>query len=266
VASDEPVIPGLDLERANVARMYDYFLGGCHNFAVDRELADRVTAASPEMVPAIRELRSFVRRAVLLCLEQGIHQFLDLGSGIPPVGKVLVVARRVDPTARVAYVENEAVAVHHSRALLAGVDGVSVTDADLCDASAVLAAPTVLEVIDFDRPVALLALGVLHFVPADPATILAPYRAALAPGSALALNHISVDWDDPALAATMRARVELYRHSAQPATSRDRHEIRALFDGTTLVEPGLVDVARWRPDGTGTGAPAAVYGGVGLVP
>lgn len=266
MAPDEPVIPGLDLARANVARMYDYFLGGSHNFAVDRELADRVTAASPEMVPAIRELRSFVRRVVLLCLERGIHQFLDLGSGIPTVGNVHEVARRADPAARVAYVENEAVAVHHSRALLADVDGVSVTDADLCDAEAVLSAPTVTDVLDFDRPVALLALGVLHFVPSDPATLLAPYRAALAPGSAVALNHISDDWDDPALAATMRARIGVYAHSAQPATSRDRATIRALFSGTELVEPGLVDVAHWRPDGTSTGAPAAVYGGVGLVP
>jgi O-methyltransferase involved in polyketide biosynthesis len=263
---DESSIPQPDLERANVSRMYDYFLGGSHNFAVDRELAQQVIAASPEMVPAIRELRSFMRRAVMLCLDRGIDQFLDLGSGIPTVGNVHEVARRQVPDARVAYVDHEAVAVHHSREILRGLDGVSITQADLRDADVVLSAPTVTGVLDLDRPIAVLMLGLLHFLPQDPATIVAPYRAVMAPGSALAINHTSADWDDPALAATMRARVEVYRHSAQPATLRGRDEIAALFAGMELAEPGLVDIARWRPDASSPGQPAGLYGAVGFLP
>lgn len=261
----DPDVVGVDLTLPNVARMYDYLLGGAHNFAPDRELADRLVAAEPALVPGVRATRSFVRRAVTACAERGVDQFLDLGSGVPTVGNVHEVARRHLPGARVAYVDHEPVAVHHSREILQGVEGVTITQADLRDPGTVLRAPTVTEVIDFDRPVAVLMLAVLHFVPDDVSALVAAYRAVMVPGSALAISHGSVDWDDPDLARSMRARRDAYRDSSEPLTSRSRGEITALFADAELVEPGLVDVVDWRPD-SAVAEPSGVYGAVGFLP
>lgn len=264
-AGEEPSIAGVDLSRANVARMYDYILGGSHNFAVDRELADRLVAAEPDLVAGIRATRSFVRRVVTLCLRHGIDQFLDLGSGLPTVGNVHEVARRSLPDARVVYVDHEAIAVHHSRDLLRGLDGVAVLQADVRDPDGVLSSDVVRSVLDLDRPVAVLLLAVLHFVPGDAEGLVAAYRRVLAPGSAIAVSHGSTDWDDPALARSMRVREESYRDSSQPLTSRTRHEIAALFAGTEIVDPGLVEIADWRPDSSER-VRSGVYGAVGFVP
>jgi len=136
-------ISDVDLDRANAARMYDFFLGGAQNFAVDRERAEQVIAENPYIVEALRELRDFLRRVVKYCVDAGVDQFLDLGSGIPTVGNVHEIARRYNPTARVTYVDNEAVAVAHSREMLRGVQGVTITAADLRDTATVLSAPGV---------------------------------------------------------------------------------------------------------------------------
>lgn len=257
--------PPPDPDRANVARMYDYFLGGSQNFAVDRALADRVVAADPIMISAIRELRSFLRRTVRHCLERGIDQFLDLGSGIPTVGNVHEIALRADPTARVAYVDNEAVAVQHSREVLRDVETATITFADLRDPDAVLSAPGVAGLLDFSRPVGLLMLAVLHFVPEEPDALAAAYRRVLAPGSTLAVSHISDEWEDAELAESMRRRAALYDSGATPTVLRSRAQIREIFDGMELVDPGLVEISRWRPDATVPFTDrSGVYGAVGV--
>lgn len=256
-----------ELETANVARMYDYFLGGAHNFAVDRALACQVASQLPHVGAWARANRRFLLRAVRFCLEAGVTQFLDLGSGLPTMGSVHEVAHRQNPAARVAYVDAEPVAVAHGRELLDGVDGVTVTQADIRDVEAVLGAPTVTAVLDFTEPVAVLMMAVLHFVSDadDPRQVVAGYLAALAPGSFLALSHVSADYDDPTLAAQMRGAEVVYEHAATPGYLRDRSQLHQLLGGLALVEPGLVDVNQWRSDDADA-EPLGAYGAVALVP
>lgn len=242
---------GVDFENANAARVYDYFLGGAHNFAVDRALAERVAVASPHAGLWARGNRNLLMRIVRYCVERGIRQFLDLGSGIPTVNHVHTTARALAPEARVAYVDFEPVAVAHSQRLLADVEGVSITRADVRDPRAVLSAPTVTGILDFTEPIAVLAVAIVHFISDehDPARILADYRDALVPGSYLAITHTSADYDDPELAERVRRGAEVYRDSATPIHLRDRPRILELLAGADLVDPGLVDLSQWpRPD------------------
>ena len=255
--------PGVDFDRPNAARMYDYMLGGGANFAVDRDLVQQLLVVNPDARRVFAANRAFLGRVVRWCSHRGIDQFLDLGSGVPTVGNVHELAHRDLPQARVAYVDFEPVAVAHAREMLVGLDTVTVTRADLRDADGVLTAPGVSGLLDFSRPVALLAVAVLHFVPGDITTVLESYRAALAPGSALAISHGSDDQDDPELAERARASCAQYRDSATPATYRSRHELRALFAGLDLVAPGLVDVVDWPEHDAD---PVGIYGAVGLVP
>lgn len=257
---------GIDFDRANAARIYDYLLGGGHNFAVDREQAAKILAGNPDMSRVCQANRAYLGRVVRWCLERGIAQFLDLGSGVPTVGNVHEIAHALDPSARVAYVDFEPVAVMHARDIVATIPTASVTAADLRDPEAVLAAPGVAELLDLSRPVALLSVAVLHFIPDDDlADVLARYRAALAPGSVHALSHGSADHDDPAVAERMRATGQGYRGSATEVTLRDRPVIHRLLGELELAAPGMVDVVDWpadRPDAVPTGA----YGAVALVP
>ncbi|MCD2190724.1 SAM-dependent methyltransferase [Actinomycetospora soli] len=239
-----PDVPeGVDVERANVARMYDYWLGGAHNFAVDRVHADRIEASNRTARHAARSNRAFLRHVVRWCVARGIDQFLDLGSGVPTVGNVHEIAG----DARVAYVDHEAVAVAHSRSILVDVDRATITQADLADADAVLGAPGVADLLDFSRPVAVLAVAVLHYVPGDLTALLAPYRDRLVSGGALAISHVSDEQDDPDLSARVRAAAEVFRSSADPVTLRSRAELASPFDGLAVAEPGMVDVVDW-PD------------------
>ena len=169
-----------DADTPNAARMYDWYLGGAANFAVDREYAQRALDRFPHTARSAQANRSFLRRAVTWCVEQGIDQFLDLGSGIPTVGNVHAVARALDPAVRVVYVDHEPVAAAHGRDLLAGTAGVAFAEADLCDPAAVLASPQVRETLDFRRPVAILLIAVLHFIAddEDPACLLYTSDAA----------------------------------------------------------------------------------------
>lgn len=258
--ADDPETGG----RANAARMYDYMLGGAHNFRVDRDQVERVVASRPDAIRATWETRAFLHRVVAWCGAAGIDQFLDLGSGVPSVGNVHEIAGAADPAARIAYVDLEPVAAAHAREITADLETVTVTQLDLRDAEQVLDAPGVAGHLDFGRPVALLALAVLHFVPGDLVDVLAPYRRRLGPGSVLAVSHASNDHDDPALTARLRAVAEAYDDTDQPATLRSRAEVAALFTGFTLVPPGLVDLVDWpvpRPDHDRIGA----YGAVGRV-
>jgi hypothetical protein len=235
-----------DVERPNVARMYDYYLGGSHNFAVDREAARQVIAAVPETPLIAQTNRAFLRRSVRFLADRGVRQFLDIGSGIPTVGNVHEIAQRCDPEARVMYVDIDPVAVAHSREILAGNDRAGVIQDDLRRPERILDHPDVRELLDFRQPVAVMMLAVLHYVPDadDPAGILAIVRGPLAPGSYLALSQISAegreDDVDPVQSVYRKADNELY--------PRTRTELARLFDGLDLVDPGVVWAPQWRPE------------------
>ncbi|MHA6800202.1 SAM-dependent methyltransferase [Bounagaea algeriensis] len=255
--SDEPqleqelaaITGAADLDRPNAARMYDYYLGGSQNLALDREAAEQALSRFPHTARSAQANRAFLTRAVHYCLDNGIQQFLDLGSGIPTKGNVHEVAHARDADARVAYVDIEPVAVAHARRLLHPLPQVTVTQADLRDPQQVLTAPGVADLFDWHQPVAVLCVAVLHFVSDrdDPGTILARYRHALAAGSALVLSHVSDDQPTEELAAPHRAVAEVYQHSNTPAYLRDRASIAALLEDAALAEPGLVDALHWRP-------------------
>ncbi|RRO20771.1 hypothetical protein EIL87_01925 [Saccharopolyspora rhizosphaerae] len=226
--------------------MYDYYLGGSTNFEVDREAAEAGLQAMPYARDYAVANRAFLRRAVSYLANQGIDQFLDLGSGIPTVGNVHEIAHRHDPHARIAYVDHEPVAVAHARALLDENPLVTIDEADIRDPKAVLRAPGVSQ-IDFSRPVAVLAVAILPFVPdQDEATALtAAYREACVPGSYLAVTHISQ------LAATdeqVVAAEEVMARTPTPVRWRPPEEIAELLHGYELVPPGLVPTPSWHPD------------------
>ncbi|WP_308286148.1 SAM-dependent methyltransferase [Actinomycetospora soli] len=240
----------MDVERANAARIYDYFLGGAHHFEADRVQAERILAGNPDMAHTCRANRSYLGRVVRWCTAHGYDQFLDLGSGIPTVGNVHEIA----PAARVAYVDVEAVAVEYARELTADLDAVTVVQADLTVPYRVLEAAGAH--LDLRRPVVVLAIAVLHFVDDDIAAVLGAYRDATVPGSVLAISHGSADHDDPALAARTRAIQEGYRTSASPVHLRDRSVLARAVAGYDLVEPSMVDIVAW-PESTGEEAVGA---------
>lgn len=247
----------------NPARVYDYWLGGSSNFAVDRELGDRMIAIDSRVVPMVRENRHFLRRVVTWLCHNGVTQFLDLGSGIPTVGNVHEVAARVTPEAKVAYVDSEPVAVAYSARILEGNQNATITHADLRDAETVLSAPTVAGLLDFSRPVAVLALSVLQYFGdvEDPAAMLARYRKVLVPGSYLAISHISADDSD----VDMDGLADATKQATVSAHPRTRAEVTALFGDAQLVPPGLVWVGGWHPE-PGTAEPVpGILGGLGRV-
>ncbi|WP_216215369.1 SAM-dependent methyltransferase [Amycolatopsis aidingensis] len=261
---------GIDITVPSVARVYDFLLGGAHNFESDRALAGKIEQSMPGVRDVVRLNRSFLRRAVLFMIESGVRQFLDIGSGIPTVGNVHEIAQQADPECRVVYVDKEPVAVRHSTALLAGDDRAVAIQADVCSPREVLGDPAVLSMLDFDRPVGLLNLLLWHFIPdeADPQGLLAAYRNALAPGSFLAITHTTYDSEPDELQEAVH---EVRQRSRQQAFPRSYREITALFDGYQLVEPGVVGCAAWRPGGPGdiSEDPAAnvrLYAGVGRKP
>jgi len=236
----------IDLERPAPARMYDYYLGGSHNFAADRELAEKALGAWPELPQVTRANRAFLRRAVSYLAGEGITQFLDLGSGIPTVGNVHEIVAALNPRARTVYVDSDPVAVSHSRVLLADTPSARFVHADMRDPARVLADPALDGFLDFSRPVAVLMFAVLHFVPDadDPAAIVAAYRKASAAGSYLAVSHATRDY----LPERSRDLEQVYSRSSATMTMRSHAEITALMSGYQLVPPGLTDMTRWRPD------------------
>lgn len=259
----DPVDP--DRKPATAARIYDYVLGGMHNFPADRAAASMAIEQFPLIPARARDNRALLRRMVRYLADAGVRQFLDIGSGMPTVGNVHEIALAQQPGARVAYVDFEPVAVHHARELTAGLEGVSVTQGDLRQPEEVLRDPGVVGLLDFDRPVAILAIAVLHFIDDDLPAIFGRYRDALGPGSVLALNHGSSDQDDPELAESVRAIERGYRGSATPVVLRDRTRIRDLLDGFELVPPGLVDPAHWPAPNPGV-EPVGAYAAVGRAP
>jgi SAM-dependent methyltransferase len=236
----------VDLTRPSAARVYDYYLGGSHNLEVDRRMAREAIALWPDLPAIMQSNRAFLRRAVRYVAERGITQFLDIGSGIPTVGNVHEAAQQIDPEARVVYVDSDPIAVAHSRAILAGNERTAVVQADLRESDALFDHTSVRATIDLDRPVAVLMVAVLHFVPDedDPWGAVARIAARLAPGSYLVLSHASTE-GRPEMAGSHR---QLYSRTPTPMTMRSRTEIARLFDGFELVEPGLVWLPLWHPD------------------
>jgi SAM-dependent methyltransferase len=236
---------GVNTELPSAARVYDYLLGGGHNFSGDRALAERLAAVVPARDMA-RHNRAFLRRAVLHLVEQGIDQFLDLGSGIPTIGNVHEIAQGANPDARVVYVDHEPVAVAHSELLLESNPLATALQADLRDPERIVGSPRTRDLIDFDRPLGLLMVGVIQFIPDDddPWALLGHYRDLLAPGSHLALSAFT--WDNAP--EGMAGAVEVFRHSQDPIFPRTRGEILRMLTGFDLVEPGLVYPPLWRPE------------------
>jgi SAM-dependent methyltransferase len=239
------VPPGIDTGKANIARVYDYWLGGSHNFRADQDAARAMIAMEPNVRAIMRANRAFLGRAVrFLAAEAGIDQFLDIGSGIPTEQNVHEVAHEVAPGTHVVYVDIDKVAVAHSRLILEGNPDVTVIQADLREPDKILADPATRALIDFTKPVAVLLAAVLHFIPEDPAKIIGTLRDAMAPGSYLAISHACLD-TDPGFAAT-RESAYTSRVAGQ-LNMRTSEEIAGLFDGFTIVDPGVVWLPLWRP-------------------
>jgi SAM-dependent methyltransferase len=236
----------IDLNRPSAARVYDYYLGGSHNFAADRRMAQEAMRMWPELPQIMQTNRAFLRRAVQYVVGAGVRQFIDIGSGIPTAGNVHEVAQRAAPDARVVYVDVDPVAVTHSRAILGGDPRTAVVQADLRDPDRVLGDPAVRDLIDLRQPVAVLLVAVLHFIPTsdDPAGVVARFWDAVAPGSYLVISHASYE-GQPDLTTTHQ---RLYTRTATPITMRSRAEIADLFNGFKLVDPGLVYLPLWRPE------------------
>ncbi|MGH3896702.1 MAG: SAM-dependent methyltransferase [Pseudonocardiaceae bacterium] len=260
---------GVDVTVPNAARVYDYFLDGAHNFAVDRKMAGKIQQVMPAVRDAARINRSFLRRAVRFMVDSGIRQFLDIGSGIPTVGNVHEIAQQADPECRIVYVDKEPVAVAHSELLLEGNDRAAAIHANLRHVEDIFDHPETKRLLDLDQPIGLLMLALLHFVPDswDPVGMLARYRDKLAPGSHLALTHVTADGNPTGLTETVRQ----YKNTSEPLYPRSHEEVLHLFTGFELVEPGLVGSALWRPSGPGDISDSAktntlTYGGVGRKP
>jgi SAM-dependent methyltransferase len=255
----------IDIERPSVARMYDYYLGGSHNFAVDRAAAQAMIAAVPDAPLMAQANRAFLRRAVQFLAGAGIRQFLDIGSGIPTVGNVHEIAQRLAPDARVVYVDVDPVAVAHSREILADNDRATVIQEDLRRPEQILEHPEVRKLLDFGEPIAVITVAVLHFIPdwENPRGILRTIRRAVAPGSYLVLSQAN---DAGRSDEECRDADQVYQRTDNPLFARTRAELIDLFDDFKLVEPGVVWVPQWRPDSldsTEDAERAVFMGGVG---
>ncbi len=236
----------LRLDRPTPARMYDHFLGGKDNFAVDREAAERVKQAIPNTYEIVWENRFFLQRAVRYLAEAGIDQYLDLGTGLPTQGNVHEIAREIIPDARVVYVDNDPIVLAHGRSLLASSPGTTVITADMREPHAILGNADLRALIDFSRPVAVLFVA----------------RGVMTSGSYLVLSHLTTDGPPPAAVART---VEVYESATSPIVFRTRNQIAQLFDGFTLQRPGLVRPWQWRPEPTDTMHTKWLYAGVAQI-
>jgi SAM-dependent methyltransferase len=238
---------GIDLTVPSVSRMYDYYLGGSHNFEVDREAGRKAVEAWPGLPKIMQANRAFMRRSVEYAIGEGITQFLDIGSGIPTFGNLHEVAQSLDPEARVVYVDNDPVAVAHGRAVFDGNERAAVVSADFRSPHDILFSEQVEKLLDFDRPIALSLIAVLHFVEDkdDPWKSVRELGDKLAPGSLLVVLHGSHD-EGPRRDGGAAIR-DVYRQASAPLVMRTRSAIKRFFDGFDLVEPGMVAPSRWRP-------------------
>jgi hypothetical protein len=263
-AEDLEVSDAVDTTVAHQARIYDYWLGGKDNFAADREAAEQAIAAYPPILRGVRAQRAFLARAVgYLAVEAGVRQFLDIGTGIPTANNTHEVAQAAAPGARVVYVDNDPMVLAHARALLTGLPQGSTAylDADLREPGKILAGAAGL--LDFGQPVALLLIGILQLIPDadDPHSIVAHLVEALPPDSWLAVYHPASDIDQDQVAEAVR---RVNARTAGTTTLRTHAEIIRFLDGLRLLEPGLVQVQRWRPGSAAPddGGQIAAYAGL----
>ena len=267
LTAEDPPIPKIDTSRAHPARMYDYYIGGKNHFAADRELADAALAHWPAARIGLRENRRFLGRAVrYLAREAGIRQFLDIGSGLPTTANVHEIAQAAAPSCRVAYVDNDPMVLAHGRALLASTpEGrTDYIQADLRSPLDILFSPVVRSVIDFDEPVALMLVAVLHFLrdEDEPEAVLKTLLDELPSGSYLTASHLTLEHDPVGVGGGQR----VYREAGLSMNARDADEFASVaFSGLELVPPGVVLVTEWRPDSKAplpTPAEVSCYGGV----
>jgi S-adenosyl methyltransferase len=257
----------LDTSVAHVARVYDYWLGGKDNFAADRAAGEQAIQAYPDIVYSVRANRAFLARTVrYLAGEAGIHQFLDIGTGIPTANNTHEVAQDVAPGSNVVYVDNDPVVLTHARALLvSGEQGrTNYIDADLRDTGRILAEAA--QTLDFSRPVAIMLMAILQHIDEaeDPYAIVDSLLAAVPPGSYLAISHPAADIETEAMAQMAE---RLNKLLAEKVTFRNRQQVARFFEGLELVEPGMVRVQEWRPASEiEAKSPAALWGGVGRKP
>jgi trans-aconitate methyltransferase len=244
--SDQRLPREIDTTIAHSARIYDWWLGGKDNFAADRELGQKIVNLVPMTPASARANRAFLHRAAGTVAAEGVHQFIDLGAGLPTADNTHSVVQRVDPNNRVVYVDYDPIVLAHARALLEGIGPTTVIQADIRNPDAILNHPDVNKVIDFTKPVCVLAVAVLHFLDdaQHPHAIVARLRQAMAPGSYLVLSHITGDGTGEAddVIAMMRQRM------ADPPTLRGHAEVLRFFDGFDLLDPGVVPVHLWRPE------------------
>ncbi|MFE1799344.1 SAM-dependent methyltransferase [Streptomyces sp. NPDC059517] len=250
----------IDTSRPHPARIYDYLLGGKDNYEVDQRAGDALAAAAPEVRIGLRANREFLRRAVRYVVGSGVRQILDIGTGLPTSPNVHEIAHEVAPDVRVAYVDNDPIVSAHADALLSGSGANSIVLADLRDPRAIVDHPDVRRVIDFDEPVAVLLVAIVHFLTdaEKPEQIVATLRDALPAGSFLVLSHATGDFADRSDAQAV------YSKATASLNLRSRAEVERFFEGFELVEPGLAQAPFWRPD---TPPPArsgeiGFYGGV----
>ncbi|MFI5958131.1 SAM-dependent methyltransferase [Cryptosporangium sp. NPDC051539] len=253
-------------DQANAARIYDWLLGGSSNFAADRMAGQQLLRAIPHATKNAIANRLFLNRVVRYLASREIRQFIDLGSGLPTVGNVHQIAESISPSSVVVYVDNDPVVVEHSRSLLCGNRNVSIVQADLRKPDQVLQATELRRVIDFDRPVAILAASVLHFIDHTDLllSVMSQYVSSLVPGSCVAISHLTGEFasaDENFLAQS------IYARTATTVTPRSRTEISALFGGLQLLPPGVVRVSEWNPDLFDPSEDYArdIYGGVAMV-
>jgi len=242
--------PGAHQKPATAARMYDYYLGGIHNFPADQEAAKTVLEGAPLLRTIVRDNRAFLARAVRYLNSVGVHQFLDIGSGIPTEGNVHEIAQEATPDARVVYVDIDPEAVSESLELLAGNQYATAIRANVREPRTILDHPQVRKLFDFDQPIAVLLVAVLHFVEDtdEACDIVAALRSAVAPGSYLVVSHATVDelvFDERLLTKTQDA---YRRQTTTPLTPRKKSDVARLFAGLELVEPGLTWLNQWRPE------------------
>lgn len=264
---------GVDPSRASIARVYDAFLGGHDNYEIDREVFRSVTKAAPEATDLAIENRAFLIRACrFLSSQAGMQQFLDCGSGLPTAENVHQVVQRLNPEARVVYIDNDPVVLAHGRALLEENERSHFVSADIFNPQAVLDNQTVRKHIDFDEPLAFLQMGTLHHYEgpkADPKEIMQRYIDALPSGSYVAISHFLDPEDEYSDVA--RRMEEVFRHSPMGSgTFRTKAEIEELFDGLEMIEPGVAVCASWWPDGPQikelNQAQRCIAGGIGRKP
>jgi hypothetical protein len=234
--------------RAHPARIYNYWLGGKDHFPADRAVAETVIRERPQVVAGARANRAFLARVVrFLAAEAGVRQFLDIGTGLPAPANTHEVAQQVAPDCRVVYCDNDPLVLAHARALLVSgrAGACAYIDADVGDTATILGQAA--RTLDFTRPVAVLLLAILHFLPDgdDPGKVVAALAAGLAPGSFVVITHLTADFAP----GQVRAAVQAYNdHASVPVTPRTHAQVTALFGDLPLVAPGVVNVAEWRAD------------------